>query len=171
MEKPFDGVYPERSRGTQDRLDIVELKQLDLSLLRELARFEEEAYEVGGFNEWSLVIFVRNGRLLILKKEGEIVGTAELIKDWDSGKAYLAGFAIKREERGKSVGSYFLGEILRRLKNAGFPGVELTVSSKNIAALRLYQKFGFIKTSFVKDMYGEGEDRLILELDFRKTPK
>lgn len=146
-------------------LDILEVKQLDLTLLKRLAHFEEEAYEVGGFNEWTLAIFVRNGRLLILKKGDEIIGTAELIKDWDSGKAYLAGFAVKKRERRKGLGSYFMGEILKRLRKAEFPGVQLTVSPKNTGALNLYQKFGFSVTTLVKDMYGKGEDRFIMELD------
>jgi ribosomal protein S18 acetylase RimI-like enzyme len=154
-----------------ENLDIVELKQLDLALLKKLAHFEEEAYEVGGFNEWTLAIFVRNGRLWILKKKGEIVGTAELIKDWDSGEAYLAGFVIKREERRKGLGFCFLEEILKRLRKAEFPGVQLTVSPKNTGAMKLYQKFGFEAISFVKDMYGEGEDRLIMELVFSEIPR
>lgn len=149
------------------KIRVIEPEELKSHLLDQITRFEQDAYEVGGFNQWVLPVFARYGRLIILEEEGKILGVAEILRSWqDAKRAYLTGFSIAPSERGKGLGKTFLNEIIKRLKKEGLNSLQLTVSPKNKAALLLYKDhFGFREVSFSKDEYGAGEDRFILELE------
>lgn len=149
------------------KVRVVQPEDLKPHLLKQIVQFEEEAYKVGGFDQWILPVFARYGRLIILEREGRILGVAEILRSWqDAKRAYLTGFSIAPSERGKGLGKTFLSEIIKILEREGLHFLQLTVSPKNKAALSLYKdRFGFKEVSLSKDEYGAGEDRFILELE------
>jgi len=56
--------------------------------------------------------------------------------------------------------------IIDILKKDGFKSVQLTVDPDNKPALSLYGKFGFVKKLLEIGEYGEGRDRILMELAF-----
>jgi len=80
--------------------------------------------------------------------ENEVLGKVT----WDSvesGKTNL-GIEVTRAHRGKGLGTALMAKALHRLKTEGVKLVELGVDGNNLAALKLYRKFGFevYKTHF-----------------------
>ncbi|MCM3765150.1 GNAT family N-acetyltransferase [Neobacillus niacini] len=59
-------------------------------------------------------------------------------------KTPLLGMALLPEYRGKGIGTALLAEMLRLTKQAGHPGISLSVDPNN-PALQLYKRFGFQK--------------------------
>lgn len=51
--------------------------------------------------------------------------------------------SVKSAHRGRGLGSALLSEALQHLRNEGVKTVELGADGNNLAALRLYRKFGF----------------------------
>ncbi len=149
-------------------LEVKLISRIPLSLMKKIVVLEEEAFGRGGLNEWHLPFIGRHGRLFILKKDGEPIGLAELIKDWQEPEtAFLIGFTIKKGERGKGRGYFFFKEIIKQI-SLEIKTLYLTVSPKNLSALHLYEKFGFTKEKFLKNEYGEGEDRWLLKLELQR---
>ncbi|NMB24683.1 MAG: GNAT family N-acetyltransferase [Firmicutes bacterium] len=148
---------------------VEELVELEPDLLQALINIEQDAFGRGGMNEWFLPPFARQGRVFVLwvEETDQPVGVAECMRIWDRPhSAYLFGFAIRSDWRGRGLGTIFMQEIIRRLQLAGFLSIELTVSPTNTAALRIYQdKLGFAKIAECPGEYGPGEDRLVLRLD------
>ncbi|NMB46851.1 MAG: GNAT family N-acetyltransferase [Firmicutes bacterium] len=151
---------------------VQEVDDVEPQLLLALIEIEQEAFGIGGMNEWFLPPFVRRGRVYALWVEGseQPLGVAECMISWGQPRcAYLFGIAIRDGWRGKGLGTRFLKEICRRLRGMGFTALDLTVSPTNIAALRVYQeKLGFRIIAFHRAEYGQGEDRLVMRLDLTR---
>lgn len=152
------------------KLRVIPLNKTNLDLLKNLVQFEEEIFGRGGLNEWHLPYMIRKGEVFLLKSENEILGLAELMKSWNNpSQVYLINFSIKKGERKKGYGKFFLTKILDKLSKENIKSIELTVSPKNISALNLYKNnFGFKEIKFYKNEYGPEKDRILLELKLSK---
>jgi L-phenylalanine/L-methionine N-acetyltransferase len=65
--------------------------------------------------------------------------------------AYLGGFAIAPEKKGKGMGSKMLAEIIQLAKEAGVKRLELSTYVINKPAIALYEKFGFEKEGILRN--------------------
>lgn len=78
----------------------------------------------------------------------------------------MVEIAIDRESQGRGYGSYLMSQSLANLKRNGISRVGLTVDPNNLRNLHIYRdKFKFGLVDYLKNEYGEGRDRLYLELD------
>lgn len=154
---------------------VQEVDEVEPHLLQALMEIEQEAFGVGGMNEWFLPPFVRRGQVYVLWVEGkeQPVGVAECMVTWGQPEcAYLFGIAIREGWRGQGLGTRFLLEICHRLQAMGFLALDLTVAPTNVPALRVYKdKLGFETIAFHREEYGQGEDRLVMRLDLTRLRK
>jgi RimJ/RimL family protein N-acetyltransferase len=77
----------------------------------------------------------------------ELVGKNQVLAKitWDpirDGKTSIGVF-VKKAHRKKGLGTALMAEALLHLRNKGVKSVELGVDGNNLAALKLYRKFGF----------------------------
>jgi ribosomal-protein-alanine N-acetyltransferase len=135
-------------------------------LLERLVELEERAFGSLALNRGTLPPFVRYGKIYLLEDGEELRGHAILMRSWGKGKtAYLFSLEVEEGFRGEGKGSYLLNELMDRLKEEGVDALELTVHPANQAALSLYRGKGFSVVKLLKDLYGGGEDRLLLRLE------
>ena len=139
--------------------------KLDQYLAEIMLGIDEQAFGPGSLTEWSMPLFLNYGRIYLARYHGKPVGLAELMRDWrDPELAYLYGYAVEKDYRGLGVGTVMLRSILEALPRAGFRRMQLTVHPENHAAIHIYDdKFQMRRLNFIKDYYGSGEDRLLLE--------
>jgi len=142
------------------------LQTVDLSLITRLVQLEQEAFGIGGLNEWHLVPFIRHGKVYIIRQKEEIVGLIQYMRDWDNPrKAYLMGVSIAKEMRGKGLGTTLIRASLQEIKKEDIVEVELTVDPENQNAIKVYnEKLGFVMKETRIDEYGAGEKRLVMHL-------
>jgi ribosomal-protein-alanine N-acetyltransferase len=146
---------------------MIELVQkVESELIGRLVQLETEAFGVGGMNAWHLVPLIRHGRVYIFCQDKAVLGAVQYMLDWDNPhKAYMVGVSIFQEFRGQGIGAELLQGSFDALSRENITEVELTVDRNNIVAVKLYQrKFGFLSTDFRPNEYGEGEDRLVMNL-------
>lgn len=82
---------------------------------------------------------------LVAEEEDQIIGFCEVIRKRDNSPVAHRGdlgLSVKKEYRGRGVGSKLLEETIRRCKNK-FEILELDVYVGNERARCLYKKFGF----------------------------
>ncbi len=79
---------------------------------------------------------------------------------------HIANFAVHPDYRRMGLGKRFMEYILEHFGNAEFAFLE--VRKSNIAAIKLYQSFGFKVLSVRKHYYHDGEDALVMVKDLRK---
>lgn len=142
------------------------IRKIEPGLIERLVQLETEAFGEGGMNAWHLVPLIRHGRVYIIRKDNQIIGSVQYMLDWDSRKkAYMVGVSISKEFRGGGVGTELLKESFKSLISEKIEEVELTVDPDNIGAVKVYKtKLGFMVTDFRTSEYGKGEDRLVMTL-------
>ncbi|MBR6308031.1 MAG: GNAT family N-acetyltransferase [Lachnospiraceae bacterium] len=93
-----------------------------------------------------------------IEEEGELIGELYVFfnledKDFADGKttAYLCAFRIKKEYRGKGLGSRLMEHVLADLRERGLSMATIGVDSTEEKNIRLYHRLGF--TEKVKDCF------------------
>lgn len=86
-------------------------------------------------------------------------------EEGDDSRAELICIHSLQDNWGKGYGSKMMEEVLKDIKNAGYPAVILWVFEDNIRARRLYEKWGFVLTEEKKDSCGAMELMYLKRLD------
>lgn len=87
-------------------------------------------------------ILERGGVLLLAAYEGEIVGTVALMPE--HGDVFeLAKMSVAPHMQGRGISKLLMNAILQAAKDKGIKKLILFSNSQLVAALSLYQKFGF----------------------------
>ena len=92
----------------------------------------------------------RNARIYVIENDGTIVGVSLVREFTDEPLGYdLQQFMIDQHNQGKGYGSEALALILDELRKEGhYDHVEVCVKKDDIAAIRLYEKNGFIDSGY-----------------------
>lgn len=104
---------------------------------------------IGSSNEWMIVAI----------KEGRIVGNAGLSKlprrMKHRGRITIC---VRRDTWRQGIGSKLLEYLLAVAEENGLEQIELEVRKDNIAAIRLYESFGFKKIATIPDFFKIEDD-------------
>ena len=93
----------------------------------------------------------------VYEKDGQVVGFYIISKITDLVEIFT--IAVKKEYRSEKIGSLLLEDIIRFSKANDVTEIWLEVSTKNLAAINLYEKFGFRIMGLRKNYYQKiGED-------------
>jgi ribosomal-protein-alanine N-acetyltransferase len=69
---------------------------------------------------------------------------------------------VDQHLRSRGIGRLLLEHVIGSLIVAGATRILLSVAPGNTSAIRLYERFGFLKTQFLANYFGNGEDRIIM---------
>ena len=75
------------------------------------------------------------------------------------GEGWLLSLAVDPAQRGRGLAQALAGELLRSFATAGIERVALTVTPGNGAAVRLYERLGFVVEAEEANYFGPGERR------------
>ena len=146
-------------------MEIRELLPSEKERINEIAEYEELIFGDGGIGRWTIMPFVRYGKVYVLLEDEEIVSVAEIMRTFDTKDAYIYGFFTKEKFLRKGYGSVLLNFIINEMEKSGIEALTLTVDPENEKAVNLYQKHGFQKAELLTEEYGENEDRLYMRLE------
>lgn len=104
--------------------------------------FAIEPHDLLYFADPEATIIRPGGDIVFAELDGEIVGTCSLVKEGDSFE--LVKLAVTEHAKGLGLGEALTVEILRRAADKGARSVTLTTNSRLGAAVRLYEKLGFV---------------------------
>ncbi len=97
----------------------------------------------------------KNLTIYVYKENDEIIGYLSLRKEID--EAEIDEIVIKNTKRHKGYGYMLLQEILEIAMNARIKKVFLEVRSKNLDAIRLYERCGFQSYRIRKNYYQDDD--------------
>jgi ribosomal protein S18 acetylase RimI-like enzyme len=145
------------------------LESFDANLIGKLIKLEvDNLGQEASINEWQLPVIIRYGKFIVVENEhGDIIGACEMLRQWGEPLiAFIHSFYIEESFRYRGIGKNLLENVIDILKKDGFKSVQLTVDPDNKPALSLYGRFGFVKKLLEIGEYGEGRDRVLMELAF-----
>ena len=111
-----------------------------------------------GEHVWRL--WIEHGLVFCAEDGGGIIG-AIVAFACRSGPYCVHKAFVERERRGQRIGTELFRALLRELDEIGVDAF-LTVNPTNEAAIRLYERWGFIERQFVRGYYRPSEDRYVL---------
>jgi len=131
--------------------------------LAEVLEIERESFEDPYDREKFL-------QLLWLEPEGFIVAetNADMVGYVASSAKHgiIFSLAVSGQARRKGVGSTLMEAALKYMRETS-ETVSLQVRVSNSVAIHLYENFGFTRQGTVKRYYRDGEDALVMFLNFR----
>jgi len=101
-----------------------------------------ESHDLMVLNDPQATIIDRGGYLWLAQSEGEIVGSAALMKEHD-GVYELAKMCVIESFRGKGVATLLIEQCLQKAKELRAKKLLLFSNHQLEAALKLYEKHGF----------------------------
>lgn len=101
----------------------------------------------------------------VIEADGVVCGYALASVVSSEQKAWLLGLAVSEDHRGLHYGDQLLSTVLDLCWSSGVQRVLITVRPNNEAALGLYKKHHFHRTSSEENYYGDREPREILQSD------
>jgi len=143
------------------KISYREAKELDYQLILKLdqAAFCRQ-FDCPFKTETEVKKYFKNSKIFVILQNNKVVGYYSY-KPEDKDTVEISGIVVIPEYQGKGIGSIVLKKILNDLNN--IKTFWLTAHPKNIAALRLYFKFGFTITGWKDNYFGDGQPRLILK--------
>jgi ribosomal protein S18 acetylase RimI-like enzyme len=152
-----------------ENISIKVLNDIDTEITLELKKLEiSNLGRSASINEWVIPVLIKYGKVITavknsesdLKEKEKIIGVNELLRKWDDpATVFIHSFYVEKSFRKKGIGSFLLEESIKILKGEKIRKIELTVDSRNLQAVKLYEKFNFKKTDHFKDLYGLGVHR------------
>lgn len=114
-------------------------------------------------NVWHDEIASGNRLVFVYKINGEFIGEGALVFDTDDPdytipekRVYVSRMIVKKEYRGRGIGSEILEFLIRKAKEMGYSEMTVGVDKGNVNALYLYKKFGFTEVLYDgADEHGE----------------
>jgi predicted GNAT family N-acyltransferase len=138
-------IAPEHIESYRRAVDIVARERKYLTLL--------EAFPLPQTREFLLGLMEKGDPVFVALAKGEVVGWCD--------------------NRGRGIGPRLMNQALKQAFATGFVRVELSVRADNMRAIRLYEKFGFVREGVLRDAVfvdGEFYDTIAMALIDRGPP-
>lgn len=103
----------------------------------------------------------RTMRVFVSENAGKIDGF--LCLRYLEIEASIDNIAVPASSRGKGIATALVIEALGYCAASGVKDIFLEVDCSNIPAIRLYEKFGFVKVSTLKSYYSNGNDAWLMK--------
>lgn len=135
---------------------------LDLPVLVSLDReyFPDTAWPIEQFRE---EIGIKTRNFLIAEDDGEVIAYAGAFLPNIGGTGDIMTIAVNPKYRRKGIATYLIHELENWTKSKGGESMMLEVATKNIDAIALYSKLGYVKLNIRKNYYGYGKDAQIMK--------
>lgn len=135
-----------------ENLVVRKAEKIDIDVIFELinglANYEKRPWDMTGTKEdLSYWLFEKNiATTLLLELEGKAIGYAMYYPVFGSfsakGKVHLEDMFIYKQYRGKGIGKHFLKQIVKRVFEEGYSGMEWSALDWNESAIKFYEKVG-----------------------------
>jgi len=136
----------------------VKIKGISIKHLDRLYEIEKKCFEKEAFTKQQIAYLLTDydSAGLIAELNGEIVGfvIAKIYEDRKSATGHILTIDVSPKHRRKGIGLRLLQEIERIFKDKGVRVCFLEAREDNIAALNLYQKFGYGEVESLENYYG-----------------
>jgi ribosomal protein S18 acetylase RimI-like enzyme len=132
-----------------------------------LETYDFEAFGLTGLRTYDLAVMAQAGSVFLAYLYDEVIGSCQLLRMFDEPSFfYVVGIYVRPRWQGRGLGRAFVVALADELHKAGAEGLLLTVAPSNQRALDLYRSLGFEDETYIRDFYGDGEDRHILRWRF-----
>ena len=132
--------------------------------LDDVQRIEDELFGAEAWRPtqfWSELARVPESRWYVVARlDGRVAGYAGMFTV--GPEADVQTVAVARAAQGRGIGATLLEAMATRAREGGVALLHLEVRADNVAALRLYERHGFVADGRRRDYYGRGRDAVLM---------
>ena len=154
-------IAPEHIESFRRALDIVARERRYLTLL--------EAFPLPQTRAFLLSLMEKGDPMFVALTNGEVVGWCDIQRHPFPSHSHRGtiGMGVVPEYRGHGIGARLMDQTLKQAFATGFVRIELSFRADNLRAMRLYEKFGFVREGVLRDAVfvdGEFHDAIAMAL-------
>ncbi|MFR4985946.1 MAG: ribosomal protein S18-alanine N-acetyltransferase [Lachnospirales bacterium] len=141
---------------------MIQILKMTKEHIKDVHKIEEDSFSI----PWSEKAFYdeltknKMAIYIVAKKDNEIIGYGGMWHVINEG--HITNVAVKKEYRGKGVGSKIIGAFIDIAKEKEMIGITLEVRVSNDIAKNLYKKNGFIMEGIRKEYYEDNKEDAII---------
>ena len=141
-----------------DNIEISNMTLLDLECVSDILQSDFDDF-------WNVTTLKNellnpNSKYIVAKLNNIIVGFAGIWKSVDD--VHITNIVVNKNFRKQNIGSLMLSKLIELAKlEPNISSITLEVNSNNIAAIKLYEKFGFKVVGLRKKYYNNIYDAII----------
>lgn len=141
---------------------MIQILKMTKEHIKDVHKIEEDSFSI----PWSEKAFYdeltknKMAIYIVAKKDNEIIGYGGMWHVINEG--HITNVAVKKEYRGKGVGSKIIRAFIDIAKEKEMIGITLEVRVSNDIAKNLYKKNGFIMEGIRKEYYEDNKEDAII---------
>jgi ribosomal-protein-alanine N-acetyltransferase len=123
-------------------------------------------------SSYGSAVFIRQASVIfspfffVADQRGEVVGYGiGALDQGDMEEGWILRLKVDEYLRSRGIGHLLLDRVVCSLIDAGAARILLSVAPDNNKAIRLYVRYGFSKIHTLTCYFGDGEDRIIMQLE------
>jgi ribosomal-protein-alanine N-acetyltransferase len=129
--------------------------------LPEVMELERDSFSWPWSEEFFLDELSRDFSYIFLARDAD--GLVGFICFWVLlGEMHILNIAVRKDHRRKGIGSALAAEALKFAREKGASSATLEVRGKNTAAIRLYEKIGFVRAGLRRGYYDSPKDNAVI---------
>jgi len=151
-------------------------EEIVLRLFRpsDLAQITELERKVYGSGAYSYYFFRQLHDLFprlvwVAERGGLLVGHVCGAVDCAGSTGWILNLAVQAHSRGRGVGGQLVSAVVEELRATGVHTIRTTLHPENEPGIRVFKRAGFVPVRIEEDYYGDGVDRLILQLTIKES--
>lgn len=152
------------------QIRIIEYQQAHQPYFEKFNRqWIEELFEMEPVDEWVLTnpdkaIIEPGGSILMAEYNGEVAGTVGLRK-LDEDIFEFTKMAVGPEYRGRGIAEALSYASFKKARQLGATRVILYSNTRNEAAIKLYEKLGFVHVPVENDIYKRANVKMVININ------
>ena len=107
-----------------------------------------------------------NSTYIVAKQNNQVVGFGGIWRSIDD--IHITNIVVKKNLRNNGIGSMLLNKLIELSKKRNINSITLEVNTKNIPAIKLYEKYGFKNVGIRKKYYNNTDDAIIMTMEVNK---
>lgn len=141
---------------------MIQILKMTTEHIKDVHKIEEDSFSI----PWSEKAFYdeltknKMAIYIVAKKDNEIIGYGGMWHVINEG--YITNVSVKKEYRGKGVGTKIIDAFIDIAKEKEMIGITLEVRVSNDIAKNLYKKNGFIMEGIRKEYYEDNKEDAII---------
>ncbi len=138
-------MSPERIEGFRRAVDVVARERKYLTLL--------EAFPLPQTRDFVFQLLAKGDPMFVAVADGEVVGWCDIQRHAFPAHSHRGtlGIGVVPGYRGHGVGAALMDRALKQAFASGFVRIEFSVRADNLRAMRLYERFGFVREGVLRD--------------------
>lgn len=139
--------------------DII-LKKADLSDLPDILEMEHLCFGEDSFSKTQFIYLMKlaKGVFYVVRDGGKAIAYLSLLYHGGSHNLRVYSIAVHPDHRQKKLGQRLMDETIAYAGQCHASKITLEVRVSNTAAIRLYEKNGFVKAGIKPNYYHDGTD-------------